>query len=274
MPLKIPVVDRVPTYPGRVKLVPVSGQTNTYDMTRADLPVQAGTPINKELFDSKADGLKESVTIYVSTSGSDTSGNGSSSAPYKTIKKAVDSIPKVLNGFHAQIDIAAGTYNERVTIDSFVGGRITLGVAGRSVTVRGVSIMSSNSVRLAIPFIVYSASYSGDGAGLYMSYGSNLQIINELTVNMGSSQNYGIAIEHGSVLTTNNVPVTVNNCGRAAVMSTYGSTMVLSNIQGTGNTNFGLAATLGGMIAYQTKSITGSSGDYQQSGGRILTGTG
>ena len=39
--------DRVPLYPGRVKLVPVSGQENTYDMTRADQPTQAGDPLNK-----------------------------------------------------------------------------------------------------------------------------------------------------------------------------------------------------------------------------------
>lgn len=39
--------DRVPTYPGRVVLTPVSGQTNTFDLTRADAPVVDGTPINK-----------------------------------------------------------------------------------------------------------------------------------------------------------------------------------------------------------------------------------
>lgn len=39
--------DRVPTYPGRVKLVPVSGQANTYDMVRADEPVVEGTLLNK-----------------------------------------------------------------------------------------------------------------------------------------------------------------------------------------------------------------------------------
>lgn len=39
--------DRVPTYPGRIKLVPVSGQENTYDMERADSPIQEGTPLNK-----------------------------------------------------------------------------------------------------------------------------------------------------------------------------------------------------------------------------------
>lgn len=39
--------DRVPLYPGRVKMTPVAGQANTYDMTRADQPTQEGTPINK-----------------------------------------------------------------------------------------------------------------------------------------------------------------------------------------------------------------------------------
>lgn len=47
----IEVVDRIPTYPGRVKLIPVPGQENTYDMVRADEPIEPGTPINKALFD-------------------------------------------------------------------------------------------------------------------------------------------------------------------------------------------------------------------------------
>ena len=39
--------DRVPTYPGRVKLIPVLGQENTCEMVRADEPTQEGTPLNK-----------------------------------------------------------------------------------------------------------------------------------------------------------------------------------------------------------------------------------
>ncbi len=42
--------DRVPLYPGRVKLTPVSGQENTYDMVRADEPTQEGTPLSKATF--------------------------------------------------------------------------------------------------------------------------------------------------------------------------------------------------------------------------------
>lgn len=39
--------DRDPIYPGRVTLTPVSGLANTYDMERADRPLQQGTPLNK-----------------------------------------------------------------------------------------------------------------------------------------------------------------------------------------------------------------------------------
>lgn len=39
--------DREPTYPGRVTMTPVFGQENTYDMERADKPLQLGTPLNK-----------------------------------------------------------------------------------------------------------------------------------------------------------------------------------------------------------------------------------
>lgn len=42
--------DRVPLYPGRVKLIPVAGQDNVYDMERADQPTQLGTPLNKNTF--------------------------------------------------------------------------------------------------------------------------------------------------------------------------------------------------------------------------------
>lgn len=39
--------DRLSKYPGRVKLTPVAGQADTFDMIRADEPEEAGTPLNK-----------------------------------------------------------------------------------------------------------------------------------------------------------------------------------------------------------------------------------
>ena len=45
----IDVIDRVPTNAGRVRLTPVSGKSNVYDMTREDGATVTGTPINREL---------------------------------------------------------------------------------------------------------------------------------------------------------------------------------------------------------------------------------
>ena len=39
--------NRQPTYPGRVKLIPVDGEANTFDLIRADEPTDPGTPLNK-----------------------------------------------------------------------------------------------------------------------------------------------------------------------------------------------------------------------------------
>lgn len=59
--------DRIPTYPGRIKLTPVKNQANTYDLERADEPLQEGTPLNKSalLNDETAQkfGLSEEATI-------------------------------------------------------------------------------------------------------------------------------------------------------------------------------------------------------------------
>lgn len=57
----IEVKNRIAKYPGRVKLVPVSGQTNVYDMIRADEPTEPGTPINSALFESMATDINNAI---------------------------------------------------------------------------------------------------------------------------------------------------------------------------------------------------------------------
>ena len=130
MDLKIQVKDRTSTYPGRVKLTPVTGQTNTYDMERADVPVEEGTPINKKLFDNKAYALTKDVIVYVDNSGDDTNGDGSVDAPFATIQKAVDSIPRYFDGHTAEISIGFGVFSERVIVEGFSAGRLVIGRPG------------------------------------------------------------------------------------------------------------------------------------------------
>lgn len=59
----IEVIDRISTYPGRVRLIPVPGQANTYDMVRADEPIEPGTPINRALFTSIINVIEETKQV-------------------------------------------------------------------------------------------------------------------------------------------------------------------------------------------------------------------
>ena len=57
------IKDRVPTHAGRVKLTPVSGSSNVFDLTRADEPREAGTPVNKKLLNDIY-GFSNKVTAF------------------------------------------------------------------------------------------------------------------------------------------------------------------------------------------------------------------
>lgn len=81
--------DRVSLYPGRVKLVPVAGQENTYDMVRADSPTQEGTPLNKDSL------LKDATAALY--------GLGSDAVPD-------DVFVAIKTMFDGRVRIASGTY--------------------------------------------------------------------------------------------------------------------------------------------------------------------
>jgi hypothetical protein len=66
---------------------------------------------------------EENVSIYVDAVNGNDAGDGSELAPYKTIQKAADSIPKVINRDRF-IYVADGTYDEDVVVKSIIGGAI------------------------------------------------------------------------------------------------------------------------------------------------------
>lgn len=272
MGILIPVEDRVSTYPGRVKLIPVSGQTNVYDMSRADEPVQVGTPLNKALLDQKAYTLTENVTVYVSISGSDADGDGSSVAPFATIQKALDSLPKHLGGYTATISIANGTYEERINIEGFSGGKLVIGEAGRSIVVRGINVINSNHVTFNISNVTWAAGFSG--TIFSTSYNSSVTLGSGMTIRCAGSTEVGLGVTYGSELISADTVVTVLNCARSAIRVTYGSKAAFYSITGSDNTDLGLVAEKGGIISYSTTNLSSTSGDVSRTGGRILYGSG
>lgn len=274
MAFKIEVVDREPTYAGRIKLTPVPGQDDIFDMTRADAPIVEGTLINKALFDQKAYCLTENVTVYVATNGSDVSGAGTSSAPYATIQKAIDSLPKWLDGYMATISIADGVYEEKIEIDGFQGGIVSLGNVGRNVTVRSITVTSSSLVRINVN-ITHSTTLGG--TPLALRYGSNVQFGTDITINGSSAAVSGIMVETGSTLSSVvdlfgfMYKTTISNCKNFAIYATAGSKVALGDLAGSGN-GTGLYSADGATITYNSRTMTATTTNVTVAGGRIYSG--
>lgn len=58
------VVDRIPTQPNRVLVTPEGGGTPFYaEITRADSPTEAGTPVNRSLF-MALQGMEANETVF------------------------------------------------------------------------------------------------------------------------------------------------------------------------------------------------------------------
>ncbi len=108
--------DRVPLYPGRVKLTPVAGQTNIYDLVRADQPKQEGTPLNK------ASLLTDETAAAIGLSGDPTVNN----ALYALMHNIQ---PAVLNVYTIPSSTVKATLGSTtVTAISNVQGKATLGL--------------------------------------------------------------------------------------------------------------------------------------------------
>jgi phage minor structural protein len=87
-------------------------------------------------------------TIYVnSTTGDDSAGDGSSSAPYATIGKAISKINKYLTAT-VSID-CTGTFNEIIKISGFIGeGALALDL--NTSTINGQILLFSNTAQISI----------------------------------------------------------------------------------------------------------------------------
>ena len=270
MAFKIQVEDRVPTYPGRVTLTPVSGEENTFDLERADLPIAEGTPINKKLFDSKSDRLVEDVTVYVASTGDDVEGDGGADAPFLTIQAAINALPKNLDGHTAEISIGFGVYNERVTVEGFSSGRLIVGKYGEVFTiVGGIDIINSSFVETNIYQIERDTSSSRP---LFLAKdGSNVSVGSNMILDGIDEGVTGMIAENSShVVTANNVTLTCNNCAMA-ISAMWCSFVSVSTITGSENV-FGMSASQGSIVSYKTDTLSKMWSNNADSGGLVLTG--
>lgn len=129
--------DRVSLYPGRVKLEPVAGQANLYDLTRADQPTQEGTPLNK------ASLLKDTTAALL--------GLPNTAVPDDAFVALV--LGQGVYGYRVKVQLADGTPVEGATVSGIqplTGSTLVTGADG---TVLGKSASASVTIGCTSPYI-------------------------------------------------------------------------------------------------------------------------
>ena len=268
--MAIKFVDRVPTRPGRIKITPENGSAPWYGvMERADEPSVVGTPINAENLNAmqQNQGMSANMTVYVATSGSDSLGNGSRTAPYATITKALSVIPKQLNGYTGTINIAAGVYEEDVVVNGYSGGQLyMLGVTGDNVTIKSLTvaagaIMIKSNINLTITGVITNQSLYINNRGTLISGSGNL-VISSTAENGISLINGGFAYISSASISN----VTANGVSCSGRSTCYINSL---NINTVGR---GIRATSGSNVGFSSATIVAGTQYSTDDGGRIYSG--
>lgn len=267
----IQVVDRVPTYPNRVKITKSNGTSEYVTWERADEPKVEGTPINKALFDSIAadQGLASAKTVYVATSGSNTLGDGSSTSPYATINFALSKLPKNLNGFDVTLHLTTGTYNEDVIVSGFFGGNIILsGASGTSVTIKSLTVRDDAALHISSA-ISLGVNGSAGTAGIVVQQGKLLSFATNVFVT--ASQNVGVYVARGGYALFGTL--SVSNSKTIAVQAASGANVYIETLSGSSNGGIAIQSGAGARVGFNSKPITAAATFLTMYGGRIYTGS-
>lgn len=161
--------DRIPTYPGRVKLTQVSG--NIYDLERADQPSEAGTPLNKATF------LKDATATLF--------GLTSAAVPDDVLAAIASGFAKIETGSYTGTGVYGTSNKNSITF---------------SITPKIVLIVAASGTQMYTPYIF------GGGAFSTGTKATNYQQI--VTVNRKTMQWYSDGGNSGYQLNTSGVVYT------------------------------------------------------------------
>ena len=198
--MAIKFVDRVPTYPGRIKFTKEDGTVVYGVWERADSPTVEGTPLNAATFNAMQSegGMSANTQLYVSASGSDTTGTGTQSAPYASVNKALSVLPKNLGGYTATITVLAGSYTGDITINGFNGGALVIGgtATAANQVVTGAVTITNCTASVKVQYMSFQSTSSGSGEKATVFYIENCQSIYLLTckINGGSMRRWGVTL--------------------------------------------------------------------------------
>lgn len=227
---------------------------------------QTWGPWIRELTSIDTGALDGNKTIYVSSTGSDTTGTGAQGSAFATINKALSTVPKNLNGYTVTINVASGTYTGAVQISDFYGGHIVFSVGGstRPILQNGMIIYNCKA-RIYVDTIETRCSASNTGFEVH--YSPCVHFVN-CQVNASTTKT-GIAFHIGSMSIAYFKSCNVGNANVA--LSCNAAEAYVESMSGSGS-NVGVHCTVGGRVGIQSASLNAVTGYYTETGGRIYIG--
>lgn len=229
---------------------------STYDKlvgatAQGELPPAVLAGIEASVAEYTPTASRATVDYWISPTGDDDA-EGSNTAPWRTIARAVASIPDVIRAGHTHtINLAPGDWNEQLAVQN----KTILGL----LTVRGSTsdryahtIRDAYTINVQGHYLIENIHSSKTTPGVsfrYAASGPRMELDNvsgtgEVTDEPHSSGNQGVLADYGSSVTVENSKFDYKDY---AIRSNYGSNVVSRNNAGTGNTH-GIGARFGGRV--------------------------
>lgn len=210
--------------------------------------------------------LYATLTLYVSPSGNDTTGDGSQAAPFKTMARALAIVGTDLGGATARIYVAPGTYSGNIYLQGVTNGNLLISATdfnNRPTFTNIVSITDCSSVTLS------GINISQTGFPTAVSIVRTSYVCLDRCTITGDSGRGCVSASEGSGAYL--YSCTFNNAINV-ITSSSGARVAVSNCNGTGN-GFVFTASDNGLITDGlANSIAGATKYTTANGGRIFAG--
>lgn len=221
--------------------------------------------LTSHLAETVAHGSTGVIIYYVNAATGLDSNNGlTSGTAFKTIQKAIDSLPRFLN-HQATINVAAGTYNETVFIEGFYGkGNIEI-LGGTSLALSDNYIVNSIRFNQCTVF-VKARGFKGSATTKHV-----FEAYNTIYGNYEYCKTDSVTATYSGVfLVSSKVKIfgSLLSNKANAIQATNGSIAISDANSGTGNTN-GLNANFGATVAKNGTQPSGTTSEITAGGGVI-----
>jgi hypothetical protein len=216
--------------------------------------------------------LMDNTILYVATTGDDSTGDGTSEKPYKTIQRVLSILPKDLGNHRATIYLADGIYPDQISISAFYNGTLYIRPTAREDTLSDACTIGNIYISQNLCHVHFnSVKVVGSGTT------SEISISAARLTRLASVKITNANLNINAISAFNMSEVVVTNCeisNHANALYSDNATVFITYCTGSGN-NYVLNVSSGGRINHSGTIPSGIvSTMVQNSGGAIFNDSG